>query len=65
MKPFLIVLGLISAALIISQLVMGLLIVRGATNLVKAHQHSGYLAVTVSLVYIGFSLARIAGPRRA
>ena len=29
-------------------------------TLVKAHQHSGYLTVTVVIVYIGLSLATIA-----
>ena len=60
MKPFLIVLGLLATLLIILQLVMGQLIVNGAQNLVKAHQHSGYATVTVVLVYIALSLSRIA-----
>lgn len=65
LKPALIFLGLLASALIISQLVMGLLIVRGGgsldlTRLIKAHQHSGYLTVTVVLVYIAASLSAIA-----
>ena len=64
LKPALLILGLLASVLIISQLVMGLLIVRGGgsldlTKLIKAHQHSGYLTVTVVLIYIGLSLAAI------
>jgi len=65
MKPFLIILGFLSAALIVSQLVMGLLILQGQATMRTAHQHSGYLTVAVSLVYIGWSLAAIAStPKR-
>jgi hypothetical protein len=65
LKPVLIVLGSIAAILIVTQLVMGLLIVQGGgsmnlNKLVKAHQHSGYLTVTVVIAYIGLSLATIA-----
>jgi hypothetical protein len=65
LKPVLLILGLLASALIVSQLVMGLLIVRGGgsldlTRLIKAHQHSGYLTVTVVLIYIGLSLSAIA-----
>ena len=69
-KLALLILGLLASALIVTQLVMGLLIVRGGgsldlTRLIKAHQHSGYLTVTVVLVYIGLSLSAIATtPRR-
>jgi hypothetical protein len=64
LKPFLLILGLLAALLIVSQLVMGLLIVRGGgsldlAKLIKAHQHSGYLTVTVVLTYIGLSLSAI------
>jgi hypothetical protein len=61
MKPFLIILGFLSAVLIISQLVMGLLILQGQVTMRTAHQHSGYLTVAVTLIYIGWSLATIAG----
>jgi hypothetical protein len=65
MKPFLVILGLLSAILIISQLVMGLLILQGQVTMRTAHQHSGYLTVAVTLVYIGWSLAAIlSGPKR-
>jgi len=67
MKPFLIVLGFLSAALIIGQLVMAQMILRSGhmPPWPKAHQHSGYLTVVVVLLYIGFSLASIASmPRR-
>jgi hypothetical protein len=70
LKPILLILGLLASALIVSQLVMGLMIVRGGMSfdinkLIKAHQHSGYLTVTVVLVYIVTSLgAIIATPSR-
>ena len=63
MKPFLMIAGFLSAALIIAQLVMGLLIVQGQASLIKAHQHSGYLTVAVSLIYIVWSLTVIAKVR--
>jgi hypothetical protein len=65
MKPILMILGFLSAVLIISQLVMGLLILQGQVAMRTAHQHSGYLTAVVSLVYIGWSLAAIASaPKR-
>ena len=66
MKPFLIVLGFLAALLIIAQLVLGQLILSGRADLVKAHQHSGYTAVVVALVYIALSLPRIiSSPRQS
>jgi len=66
MKPLLVVLGFLAACLIIAQLVMGLLILQGQATLQKAHQHSGFLTVAVSLVYIGWSLAIIVSmPKRS
>lgn len=63
MKPFLILLGFLSAVLIIGQLVLGLLVANGHDQrIVKAHQHFGYATVTVSLVYIVLSLLAIASP---
>jgi hypothetical protein len=65
MKPFLMILGFLSAILVISQLVMGLLILQGQVTMRTAHQHSGYLTVAVTLIYICWSLAAIAGaPKR-
>lgn len=76
-KTALILLGSLAALLIVSQLTMGLLIVRGQAGrplpfdyplpkLVKMHQHSGYLTVTVALAYVALSLRAIAAlPRRA
>jgi hypothetical protein len=65
MKAFLIFMGVLSAVLIIAQLVMGQLILSGQAAWIKRHQHSGYLTVVVVLVYIGFSLAAIASmPKR-
>jgi hypothetical protein len=60
MKPFLLILGFLAAVLIVSQLVMGLLILQGQATMRTAHQHSGYLTVAVSLVYIAWSLTTIA-----
>jgi uncharacterized membrane protein YphA (DoxX/SURF4 family) len=59
MKPLLLILGFLAAVLIVSQLVMGLLILQGQASMRTAHQHSGYLTVVVTLVYIGWSLATI------
>jgi hypothetical protein len=66
MRVFLIVLGLLAAALIIGQLVMGQLILSsGHLRWTTAHRHSGYLTVAVVLLYIFFSLAVIASlPKR-
>ncbi len=64
MKPILLILGGLAAALIVSQLVMGLLILQGQASMRTAHQHSGYLTVVVSLAYIGWSLATIASSRK-
>jgi hypothetical protein len=66
MKPFLLVLGLLSAALIVGQLVMGQLILRRAhmPPWPKTHEHSDYLTVVVTLIYIACSLFEIFRARR-
>ncbi len=64
MKALLMIVGFLAAILIVSQLVMGLLILQGQTSMLKAHQHSGYLTVAVNLIYIGWSLAVIATSTR-
>jgi len=66
MKPFLMILGFLAAALIVGQLVMGQLIMTNHDpKIMKAHQHSGYATVVVSLIYITFSLLAIASqPKR-
>jgi len=66
MKPFLMILGFLAAALIIAQLTMGMLLSAGHNpNLIKPHQHTGYLTVVVSLIYILLSQLAIASmPRR-
>ncbi len=66
MRPFLMILGFLAAALIIAQLTMGQLILANhEPKMMKMHQHSGYLTVVVTLVYILFSLMAIASmPRR-
>ena len=66
-----VVLGSLASLLLVSQLVMGLLIVRGGggfdlNRLIKSHQHTGYLTVSVALVYVVVSLSAIvATPRRS
>jgi hypothetical protein len=64
MKPLLMITGFLAAVLIIAQLVMGQLIVNGQASLRKAHQHSGYMTVAVTLIYITWSLAAIASSRK-
>jgi hypothetical protein len=58
-KTLLLIGGFLAAALLVGQVVLGQLILSGSANLIKAHQHSGYTAVVVSLLYIGCSLAVI------
>jgi hypothetical protein len=62
MKLFLLVLGFAAALLITVQLVLGLLILQdpGSARMRTTHQHSGYLTVAVTLVYIACSLTTIA-----
>ena len=62
MKPLLLITGLLAAILIVIQLVLGLLILQGRAKMRTAHQHSGYLTVAVTLLYIGWSMAVIASP---
>jgi hypothetical protein len=65
MRLFLLIFGTLSALLIVAQLVMGQLILNGQAEWIKRHQHSGYLTVVVSLIYIIFSLMAIASmPKR-
>lgn len=55
-KIVLLALGFLAAFLILAQLVLGQLIVSGQANLVKSHQHTGYMTVAVALIYILTSL---------
>lgn len=55
-KITLLALGFLAAILILAQLALGQLIVSGNARLVKSHQHTGYLTVGISLVYILLSL---------
>lgn len=64
MKPLLLIIGVLAAMLIVFQLVMGLLILQGQARWRVAHQHSGFLTVAVTLLYIGWSMAVIASSRR-
>jgi hypothetical protein len=61
MKPALIILGVLSALLIVIQMVMGLLIRSGQAWawLRTAHFHSGSLMVLLTLAYIALSLSAI------
>jgi hypothetical protein len=59
MKSVLIVLGVLSALLIVAQMVMGLLIRNGQASLRTAHFHSGSLMALVALAYIALSLSAI------
>ena len=59
-KVVLVVLGAITALFLVSQVVLGQLILSGRASLIKAHQHTGYTAVVLALVYLGLSLATIA-----
>ena len=59
MKALLLVLGFLSAFLIVLQMVLGLLIRNGQATLRTAHFHSGSLMVLVALAYIALSLSVI------
>ena len=59
MKALLLVLGFLSAFLLILQMVLGLLIRGGQASLRTAHFHSGSLMVLVALGYIALSLTVI------
>lgn len=55
-RVMLMLLGVVAGLFLIGQLILGQLILSGRVNLVKAHQHSGYTTVVLSLVYVIFSL---------
>ena len=65
MRTFLIILGFLSAVLIVTQMVMGLLIKNGQATLRTAHFHSGSLMVLVALAYIALSLSVILSKPRS
>lgn len=58
-KNVLLIGGILTALLIIGQLVMGQLILSGRADMIKSHQHSGYLTVVVTLLYVAGSLQAI------
>lgn len=65
MKPFLIITGIMSACLIVFQVMLGLWIRSGQASLAKSHFHTGTLMAVVTLVYIAVSLTAILSkPRR-
>ena len=58
--------GSVAAALLLSQVVLGQLILDGRKDLIKVHQHTGYTTVAVCLIFIGASLIALARtPARA
>jgi hypothetical protein len=59
-RTVLILLGSLAAVFLVAQVVLGQLILSGRSNLIKAHQHTGYTTVVLALAYIGISLAAIA-----
>ena len=61
-KALLIILGLLTVVFILMQLTMGLLILNGRP-LQKAHQHSGYVTVVLTLAYVALSLRVLLGIR--
>jgi hypothetical protein len=65
MKVLLILLGVVSAILIVVQMVLGLLIRNGEASLRTIHFHSGSLMVLVALAYIALSLATILSQPRS
>jgi hypothetical protein len=65
MKALLLVLGFLSAFLIVLQMVLGLLIRNGQATLRTAHFHSGSLMVLVALAYIALSLSAILSRSKA
>jgi cytochrome b561 len=65
-KTFLLILGVAAALFLLGQLGLGLYIVNGKGNpnilkVIKAHQHTGYTTVGLSLVYVIASLLTIVG----
>jgi len=57
MKATLLILGLLTAVFILAQIVMGqLMLATPAPYLRKAHQHSGYTTVVLTLAYVAVSL---------
>lgn len=59
MKALILVLGFLTAALLIVQMVMGVLIRNGNASLRAAHFHSGSFMVLVGLAYVALSLTVI------
>lgn len=64
MKPFLIILGILSACLVVLQVVLGLWIRQGQAGLGTSHFHTGTLMAVVTLVYIAVSLGVIVSKPR-
>ena len=48
-KATLLILGALAALFLVSQVVLGQLILGGRSDLIKAHQHTGYTTVVLGL----------------
>src|SRR5262249_42296623 len=60
-KAALLILGFVTVGPVVSQFVMGMLILRGhSAGMIKAHERSGYLTALVAIAYVGWSLSVIA-----
>ena len=62
LKTILLITGALAALLVISQLILGQIILGAPPDVsqwVKRHQHTGYLTVAVSLAYIIGSLVTL------
>lgn len=64
LKTGLVLLGMVAAVLIVTQLTLGLIIANSGSSpdirrWIKIHQHTGYLTVGVVLVYVVGSVAAL------
>ena len=60
-KILLLIVGALAALLVVSQFVMGMLIIQGGSPKIRtAHQHSGYATAVVALIYIVWSMMTLA-----
>jgi hypothetical protein len=59
-KVLIISFGILSAIALAAQLALALMILSGGGTAVrKAHQHTGYLTVAITLLYLALSLATV------
>lgn len=67
LKTAAILLGILSAVAIVAQLGLAIVILSGGSTKIRtAHQHTGYLTVALTLVYIALSLTLLlrAAPKK-